>query len=76
MAETRIIRAREAMEMTGLSRSTLYRYARNGRFPTPVRLGPQSIGWRLSEVEEWIRALSGPDSDAERPLDPDIEALL
>ena len=76
MAESRIIRAPEVLSMTGLSRSSLHRRTRDGSFPPFVRVGPHSVGWRLSEVEEWIRALSGPDSDAERPLDPDIEALL
>jgi prophage regulatory protein len=38
---------------TGLSRSGLYA-AMERDFPKPVKLGPQAVAWRQSEVQAWI----------------------
>ncbi len=51
----RLIRLPEVLMLTGLSRSTLYRKVKEGRFPAPVSLGPRSVAWRESEVLTWIR---------------------
>ncbi len=51
----RILRLREVEARTGLSRSTIYRWRRAGRFPQAVVLGKRSVGWIESEVDEWIR---------------------
>ena len=41
----------------GINRSGIYRAMREGRFPEPLRVGPKSVRWRLSEVEAWIASL-------------------
>ena len=51
----KILRAREVQEMTGLSRTTIWRLERKGEFPARVSLCPGSVGWRSSEVESWIK---------------------
>ena len=59
--EDRILRIAEVLVITGLSKATLYRLVDSGDFPQKVRLGgPESraVGWRLSEVQEWIRNLA------------------
>lgn len=49
------LRRRKQVEaQTGLSRSTLYDYIREGRFPAPVRIGTRAVGWLASEVDAWI----------------------
>lgn len=50
----RIIRAKEVQEMTGLSRTTLWRMENKSEFPRRVSLGVGSVGWKLSEVKLWI----------------------
>ena len=50
----KIIRAKEVQAMTGLSRTTLWRLENEVAFPRRVGLGGNSVGWRLSEVQEWI----------------------
>ena len=52
----RLMRLKEVVEVTGLSRSTLYKYIGEGRFPEPVRLGGRSVAWVQDEVENWILA--------------------
>lgn len=51
----KILRRRAVIEKTGLSRDTIRRFVRDGRFPAPVGLGPNSIGWVEDEVDQWVR---------------------
>jgi len=50
----RIVRAKEVIELTGLSRTTIWRMERVGTFPNRVSLGVGSVGWRWSEVSAWM----------------------
>jgi predicted DNA-binding transcriptional regulator AlpA len=45
---------REAELATGLGRTQLWRYARAGKFPAPIELGPNSLGWPRAEIEGWL----------------------
>ena len=49
-----ILRPPRVEALTGLSRSTIRRMVNNGSFPPPVRLGLRSIGWRESDVMNWL----------------------
>ena len=55
----RIIRWKRLSEVTGLSRTTVWRYEKKGIFPQRRRLGPMAIGWVEEEVEKWIKTLPG-----------------
>jgi len=39
---------------TGKSRVQLWRDIRAHRFPPPIELGPNSIGWYRSEIDAWM----------------------
>ena len=52
----KLIRLQQVMEMTGLGRSTIYKYISEEWFPKPVPLGGRSVGWVESEVHAWITA--------------------
>lgn len=52
----KIIRLKTVIEMTGLSRSTIYDYMARGLFPRQITLGENSRGWLYSEVVEWLEA--------------------
>ena len=54
METDRVVRVREAVILTGLSRVTLWRMGKAGTFPRPVRLGARATGYRLSQILEWI----------------------
>lgn len=41
-------------DWTGLSRSTLYDMIAKGSFPKPIRLGKRAVGWRESQINEWL----------------------
>ena len=49
-----ICRTDEVTRLTGLSRTTLWRLEREGKFPERVRLGANSVGWREEEVRAWL----------------------
>ncbi|PSU12309.1 AlpA family transcriptional regulator [Photobacterium gaetbulicola] len=51
---SRLIRIKEVLAVTGLSRSSLYKQISEGRFPTSVSLGERSVAWIESEVQGWI----------------------
>jgi prophage regulatory protein len=50
----KIIRQRDAIKLTGLSRTTIWRLERAGNFPQRRRLGRNSIGWLETELRDWI----------------------
>jgi predicted DNA-binding transcriptional regulator AlpA len=56
-APDKIIRSKEVQELTGLSRTTIWRMERSGKFPARVALTSSNVGWRLTEVQEWIRKI-------------------
>lgn len=37
----------------GVSKDTIWRWKREGAFPTAVKLGGTTTRWRLSDIEEW-----------------------
>ncbi|WP_176470612.1 helix-turn-helix transcriptional regulator [Vibrio metoecus] len=51
----RLIRFREVLAMTGLSRSSMYRFIEENQFPAQVQLGGRAVAWVESEVQEWIQ---------------------
>lgn len=52
----KIIRLKDVINQTGLSRSTLYDRIAQGEFPRSVSLGGNTVGWVESEVSAWIEA--------------------
>jgi prophage regulatory protein len=50
---TQFIRVRKVLELTQIGRTTLWRLVREGKFPKPVRIGPNSVAWRELDYESW-----------------------
>jgi len=55
-----LLRLDAVIRRVGLSRSTVWKLIRDGKFPAPRRLGPRSVAWLVSDIESWIR--TRPDS--------------
>lgn len=53
----RIVRLDDALHIVGGGRSSFLNKVKAGTAPAPVRLGPRSVGWHLSELQEYIRNL-------------------
>jgi prophage regulatory protein len=50
----RLIKLKEVMNISGLGRSSIYKFMDEGRFPMSISLGERAIAWEVSEVEEWV----------------------
>lgn len=53
---TRLLRAPEVSEITGMARSTIWRLERDGNFPARRKITPRLVGWLSDEIEEWLRS--------------------
>jgi prophage regulatory protein len=49
------LRVRKVTEMVGFSKTTLYARVRDGTFPKPIALGPQTVAFLESDVLEWMQ---------------------
>ncbi|MFU4390355.1 helix-turn-helix transcriptional regulator [Pseudomonas paraeruginosa] len=54
--QDRFLRFGAVAELIGLSRSTIWRLEQEGNFPKRVRLGSNSVAWRLSDLNTWMSA--------------------
>lgn len=50
----KILRLKDVLETTGLSRATMYKMMTDGAFPKSISLGERSVGWLESEIQDWI----------------------
>lgn len=58
MQKGNILRLKEVIKITGLSRSTIYLMIEKGKFPRQIHLGARAVGWLESEVYEWLEIRS------------------
>ncbi len=54
---------RTVCAVTTKSKPTIYRWIKNGTFPAPVRLGPNSVGFRVEQVRAWLADPAGWNGD-------------
>ena len=48
------LRLPQVKELTALSRSTIYAEIKSDRFPKQVRLTAKSVGWLLSDIQDYL----------------------
>lgn len=53
----RLLRLNEVCELLGTSRSTVWRWVKEGRLPRPMRLSSGSTRWSSSELARWRSVL-------------------
>lgn len=51
-----ILRLPAVKAQTGLSRSSIYAYISEKKFPAPIQLGARAVGWISTDVEAWVQA--------------------
>jgi prophage regulatory protein len=56
MNNDRFARLPEVSRITGLSRPHIYRLMSENRFPRSYKLSERAVGWRVSDIEEWMAA--------------------
>ena len=50
----KFIRLNQVKEKTGLSRSSIYQFIKEGKFPAQVTVGHRAAAWVDSEVDDCI----------------------
>jgi prophage regulatory protein len=58
---TKFLNLQQVLDITGRTKSTLYRWMDEGKFPKPYHLNKTSTsyscGWANDEVQKWIDAI-------------------
>jgi prophage regulatory protein len=54
MKISKLIKLKDVVAITGLSRSHVYALAQQGLFPKQIKLTERSSAWVGSEVQDWI----------------------
>ena len=52
----KLLRLRDVIKMTSLTRTTIYNYMAEGKFPKNIHLGPKISVWIEREIQEWINS--------------------
>lgn len=52
----RLLRIKDVMEITGISKSYIYALSQKGLFPKSIKLvkGGTAVGWLESDINQWI----------------------
>ena len=50
----KVLRMKGVMDMTGLSKSAIYKKVADNQFPRQIKLGARASGWLLDEVTGWL----------------------
>lgn len=70
LPQTGFLRARQILgdprrgqpALIPISRTTLWNWVRNGRFPAPHKLGPNVTAWRVEDVRELLARIAAGES--------------
>ncbi|WNC70913.1 AlpA family transcriptional regulator [Thalassotalea psychrophila] len=50
----KILRLPAVIELTGLSRSSIYLRMKNQIFPQSISLGDRAVGWLEEDINQWL----------------------
>lgn len=56
-----LIRPKDLANKLGIGLSTLYEWMKEPDFPRKIKLGPQAVAFRVSEIEDWMERRTEPE---------------
>lgn len=67
LTSCQLLSVKQLAAALGIHQRTCWRLAAlaeagQGNFPKPLRIGPKTVRWRLSDVETYLAALAGESS--------------
>lgn len=63
---TGYVRLPVVVGVCGLAKSTIWKWASNGRFPKPVKLSARVSAWHVADIRAWLDDPAGwPSANAE-----------
>lgn len=54
-----VINVREVAELLGVNTRTIWRLCQRNELPSPIRLGPRILRWRLADLREHLDRKAG-----------------
>ena len=54
ITEQQFIRLGEVIQITSLSKTSIYRLISEGTFPKQIQVGKRSVVWVRSDINNWI----------------------
>jgi prophage regulatory protein len=51
----RVLKLPDVMKTCALSRSSIYAYIAQNKFPASIPLGKKAVGWLEAEITAWIK---------------------
>lgn len=72
-AVDRIVRPAEAKVITGRSLASIWRDEKAGRFPQRIKIGQNSVGYRLSELMNWLDSRETVTTENVVPVAPGVK---
>lgn len=52
------LRISQILELIPIGKSTWWAGVKNGRFPKPIKFGPNTTVWRIQDIEDLIKTLN------------------
>jgi prophage regulatory protein len=52
-----LLRLPSVENITGLSKSEIYRRVKTGDFPKPIKLGARAVAWSSASVQDWFESM-------------------
>jgi prophage regulatory protein len=54
----RLLRIASVMDVTSLSKASIYRKVADRSFPAPLKIGKSRVAWKQSAISDWMAAQS------------------
>ncbi|AZU69883.1 AlpA family phage regulatory protein [Escherichia coli] len=54
--KTQYLRPKDLANQLGISVSSLWRWARTGKIPKPIKLSERVTAWSSTEINSWLEA--------------------
>lgn len=54
MNNLKVIRTKDLLEQLNISRISLWRWSKEGKFPQPLKVNGRAFGYRVQDVEDWL----------------------
>ena len=53
-SNVKFLRLHSVIDLTGLSKSSIYKQINEGTFPEQVRIGGRAVAWLDLEIDDWM----------------------
>lgn len=54
-----VLREKKVIDITGLSRTTIWRQEREGKFPRRIKISERAVWWLKSDILNWLENRKG-----------------